>query len=150
MFNAIPSNLPPAEGGDEALLDYVFNPGLQGVPMQSSPRDSEVAQLVGELLPEVREALGGAAIEHAKELEVRAIALIERAEGAEAVAAATTEAEALLSEAIAACPVHASAFNNRAQVRQLRKALEEALDDLNAAVRLGAGQAGVLRDERRR
>ncbi|RKO92318.1 hypothetical protein BDK51DRAFT_26086 [Blyttiomyces helicus] len=50
-----------------------------------------------------------------------------------------------LDEAIARCPIYASAYNNRAQARRMTGDVDGALNDLDKAIEYGAGNAAILK-----
>ena len=69
--------------------------------------------------------------EKVKQLNIEGIVLSEKAQLLEAVAQ--------FSAAIALCPRFPSAYNNRAQARQLLQEVDLALEDLNEAIKLADG-----------
>lgn len=130
---------------DDAILDMIFNPGMDGVSLdmlepQPAPKPATLDIEAG-LLSQIRT------------LEAAAILL---AEGKDLSGAVSK-----LDECISLCDRYASAFNNRAQVRQLlhattpgsdsmsveqkRAALAPALEDVNRALQLAENDPLVRR-----
>lgn len=158
------SRIWPMSANDEALLDYIFNPGLEGVPVQPpGPRPGDLG--VGSA-KEIDESL----LVELRKLELEGIQLVEgvrpvrvagkleevvddnetsQAQTESALGeddeAAIHQAIKLFSQAIEQCPEYASAYNNRAQAKVLLGALDSALADLDLAIEHGVGRQDVLR-----
>jgi len=117
---------------DDAILDYIFNPGLQGAPLESSEPSPTEEQPRG---PTIAPSL----LSQLRSLESRAILAAESRQ--------LDSALSLLTECISLCPHYASAYNNRAQVHQLRGDLDLAMRDCTSAIEHAAhqGDRSVLR-----
>jgi len=104
---------------DANTLNFIFNPtdGIPKPPIQ----DKEKASVYGD-------KLGTVDLDHVIAEECKAVHLAEQGQ--------FEESEGILTGLIELCPKYASAYNNRAQVRQFRGNKEGAMDDLNVAIEL--------------
>ncbi|CAD6195578.1 unnamed protein product [Caenorhabditis auriculariae] len=105
-----------ATAHDRAVLNQILNPLLPNSDGLDEVKHEEVV------------------IEHegfarSVELEREGVRLAESGKSADAIA--------VFSKAIESCPVNPSAYNNRAQAYRLNEQIEEALADLNEALKLG-------------
>jgi tetratricopeptide (TPR) repeat protein len=116
------------EAAEDAILDYIFNPGLSGVPTQNAIVKAPTGSTYG--LDEVKWAA-------LQELQLQAIRAAENKQYEEALQFLTTAEEA--------CAVYAGTFNNRAQLRTLQYDVslpehaavqKQVMADLNKAVEL--------------
>jgi len=116
---------------EEALLDYIFSNGLEGVP--TLPDIASPEQLGRPTISFSQEQL-----QELKALELRAVKAAEAKQYEEAVR--------LLSEAIEKCPEYMSAYNNRAQVYQLWGKPDKAREDLDKAISLPVSDTNALKN----
>ncbi|KAI8366768.1 uncharacterized protein BYT42DRAFT_587821 [Radiomyces spectabilis] len=113
---------------DDAILDLMFNPEAQGLPLSSfessegqSPEDLYDAKLLEQL----------------RTLEKEAIAQAEKGD--------TDGALKTLEQCIGLEATYASAYNNRAQIYRMRKEDDLALKDLNHVIDTASNQPKILR-----
>lgn len=112
-----------SSANDRAILNSIFNPLLpvgECVYEENIPEDLRDTE---EVTPECEEA---------KKLELEGV---KSAEAGDVEAALTA-----FNKAIQVAPHRASSFNNRAQVLRLMGKVEEAMTDLDTAVRLSQGR----------
>ncbi|KAI8093468.1 uncharacterized protein BX664DRAFT_329782 [Halteromyces radiatus] len=113
---------------DDAILERIFNPEVQGLPLDSvsqTVEDNPVKVIEPELLNKL------------KSMERQAVDLAEKDD--------LEGALEILNQCLALEKDYASAYNNRAQIYRLRKDDDKALEDLSKVIELGQGQPKVLR-----
>ncbi|KAI9286582.1 hypothetical protein BC943DRAFT_351387 [Umbelopsis sp. AD052] len=113
---------------DDAILELVFNPEAQGLPLEAVADTVDTTgarEIPTDILSQVQE------------LETQGVKLAEEEK--------LDEALEKLTQAIAICDYYASVYNNRAQVYRLKNDLESAVTDLEQAMKHGVGQPKVLR-----
>ncbi|RUS35199.1 hypothetical protein BC938DRAFT_474274 [Jimgerdemannia flammicorona] len=120
-------SLPQKPLSDDTILELVFNPEVQGLPVEA----------IEPLVSEAPLAIEPALLEQLKEMEKRGVQLAEQGKLPESIEA--------FSEAIAACEHYASAYNNRAQAYRLLGEVDNAMDDVTKAITYGQGDAKILR-----
>ena len=113
---------------NEAILDYIFNPGLTGVPTEEKiiKSDNESS-----LYP-----IDDNTLKNIKSLEVKAINYAERKEIDNAIE--------ICDQIIKLNNIYAPIYNNRAQIYQLNNNNEAALSDLNKAIELATKYDDVM------
>ncbi|KAG2227146.1 hypothetical protein INT45_003876 [Circinella minor] len=113
---------------DNAILELIFNPELQGQGLptpDTQEKDTYATDINPEALKELKQ-IEQQAIEHANNGQLK-------------------DALNILNTCISREPTYAPAYNNRAQVYRLLKDNEAALKDLNSAVEKANGQNWILR-----
>ncbi|KAI9491338.1 tetratricopeptide repeat protein 36-like protein [Zychaea mexicana] len=113
---------------DNAVLELIFNPELQGQgfpPPDTQDKDAYASSIDPELLKELKQ-LEHEGIEHANNGKVQ-------------------DALNSLDACISREPAYAAAYNNRAQVHRLMKNNEAAMKDLDSAIEKANDQNWILR-----
>ncbi|KAI9270763.1 hypothetical protein BDA99DRAFT_502630 [Phascolomyces articulosus] len=115
---------------DNAVLELIFNPELQGQGFSSLETDTqEKDKYATDIDPKVLQEL--------KQTEQEAIELANNGKLKDALNA--------LNTCISREPAYAPAYNNRAQVNRLLKDNDAALKDLDSAIEKANGQNWILR-----
>ncbi|KAI9021625.1 hypothetical protein CLU79DRAFT_752506 [Phycomyces nitens] len=113
---------------DDAVLELIFNPDVQGLPLDSISQSITNTSVC---------TLSPGRVEELKNLEKEAVKLAEKNE--------TDGALELLNKCIDMEPAYGSAYNNRAQLYRMLHKNNEALDDLNKVISLAEGQPKILK-----
>ncbi|KAI6225129.1 hypothetical protein M3Y99_01375100 [Aphelenchoides fujianensis] len=112
---------------DRNVLNMILNPLM---PTEDAAADENEEEIAKKQAEDDYSALEG--FERSRQLEVEGIRLSEARDHEAAVAK--------FDEAIRLCPRNPSAYNNRAQEKQLLKRVDEAKQDLEAAIELSGGR----------
>ena len=111
---------------DDSILDMIFNPGMDGVSFDQIEQE-RVNQEATPNQSTTQNTIQPTLLKQIRDLEARGILAAEQKD--------YDTAERLLTEAITLCPSYASAYNNRAQVLQLRvAALSNSANEPSSAV----------------